>query len=485
MAKSTAKKKTLKTAKKPASQNKIALASSKKQSRATSKRSSVKSLDDTERKTLGSSTANTSKASDSKASVRSVKKTPGKKVAKKNSSSIKSGNETAASGSGKQLVIVESPAKAKTINKYLGQEFVVRASIGHIRDLPSRSPKGVKQPVPGVDLEQDFAPTYEVLAEKTKTVAELKREAKQASEVWFATDLDREGEAIAWHLSEVLGIDASEAKRVVFNAITREEIQRAFAQPRGINLAVVNAQQARRILDRIVGYQASPLLWKKVARGLSAGRVQSVAVRMVVERERAIEAFVPDELWRVVGRLTTNLDTATKLEDEWLEYLSEHSSGKGPTLKQQQVWMSERDGIRCELVELDGKKFELGCKSTEVEDLSDRVVAVATACGLKDVEAYCEIDPEGKGPAKWLRSITGRINPRTRYRVRSIETRKSTSKPSAPFITSTLQIAAANRLGFAAQRTMRLAQDLYEGLTLSGLGEVGLITYMRTDATHL
>ena len=186
-----------------------------------------------------------------------------------------------------QLVIVESPAKSKTIGKYLGPGFVVEASIGHIRDLPSKAPKGTKQPVPGVDLDRDFAPTYEIDSDKSKKVSELRRLAKGASEIWFATDLDREGEAIAWHLTQVLGVEPARAKRVTFDAITKAEIQRAFQSPRPINMPRVEAQQARRIVDRIVGYQVSPILWKKVAGGLSAGRVQSVAARIVVEIGRA------------------------------------------------------------------------------------------------------------------------------------------------------------------------------------------------------
>ena len=198
-----------------------------------------------------------------------------------------------------QLVIVESPAKSKTIGKYLGPGYVVEASIGHIRDLPSKAPKGSKQPVPGVDLDHDFAPTYEIDTDKSKKVSELRRLAKGASEIWFATDLDREGEAIAWHLTQVLGVDPAQAKRVTFDAITKAEIQRAFQSPRAINMPRVEAQQARRIVDRIVGYQVSPILWKKVAGGLSAGRVQSVAARIVVEREQEIRGFTPSESWEI------------------------------------------------------------------------------------------------------------------------------------------------------------------------------------------
>jgi DNA topoisomerase-1 len=387
---------------------------------------------------------------------------------------------------GKQLVIVESPAKAKTINKYLGDDFVVRASVGHIRDLPSRSPKGNKQPVPGVDLENDFAPTYEILSQKVKTVAELKRDAKAASDVWFATDLDREGEAIAWHLAAVLDVEPAIAKRVVFNAITRDEIQRAFSKPRPIDVDKVNAQQARRILDRIVGYQASPLLWKKVARGLSAGRVQSVAVRLVVEREREIEAHVPDEAWRVEARLGSDVTATPELANQWQAFLDQvDDKNRGPNKKRQNQWMAEHGSIFTELHEIRGERFKLGCKSTEPRDLSAEVAAVASAVGLRDVAIDTVEDPEGKGPARFVRTVRGQVEFDARYVVRSIETRRSSTSSPPPFITSTLQMAAANVLGFSAQRTMRLAQDLYEGVELTGEGQVALITYMRTDSTHI
>ena len=215
------------------------------------------------------------------------------------------------------LVIVESPAKAKTIQRYLGDGWAVEASVGHIRDLPKRNPKGVKDPVPGVDVEHDFAPTYEVSADSKKVVTKLRKLAKDANEIWFATDLDREGEAIAWHLAECLKVDPSLAKRVTFNAITKSEIQAAFANPAAINMHRVNAQQARRIIDRIVGYQVSPLLWQRVAGGLSAGRVQSPAVRLIVEREREIRAFIPDEYWQTEIRLTPEHDAIEKLAAEW------------------------------------------------------------------------------------------------------------------------------------------------------------------------
>src|SRR6202453_288635 len=209
---------------------------------------------------------------------------------------------------GKNLVIVESPAKPKTINKYLGDGYIVKAFMGHVRDLPS---KGM-----GVDL-KTFQPDYEVLESRSKVITELKKLAKDSDKIYLATDLDREGEAIAWHLKEALGIPDSRVNRVIFNAITKSEIQKAFATPHAIDINRVNAQQARRILDRIVGYEISPLLWRKVARGLSAGRVQSVSVRLVVERERAIESFVPEEFWKIGAVFTADGAAAAELTRQW------------------------------------------------------------------------------------------------------------------------------------------------------------------------
>ena len=387
---------------------------------------------------------------------------------------------------GKHLVIVESPAKAKTINRYLGPDFIVEASVGHVRDLPSRAPKGSKQPVPGVDLEHNFQPTYEVLPDKKKVVSALKKAAKDAADVWFATDLDREGEAIAWHLAQELGVLPADAKRVVFDAITKTDIQNAFANPRAINEDMVNAQQARRILDRIVGYQVSPLLWKKVARGLSAGRVQSVAVRLIVEREAEIRAFVPDEHWRVTGRFTPDEKLAAQLATEWAKFLAKRDEkNKAPTLKAQNAWLAEHKAIKAELVELAGEKFELGCKAADPRDCIADVKRVADAVGLIDIKQSTTVDPEGKGPAKNVRTVMGSVKPGVQYRVKSIETKRTTSRPPAPFITSTMQMAAASFLGFGASRTMRTAQSLYEGVNVKGEGQVGLITYMRTDSTHL
>lgn len=403
------------------------------------------------------------------------------------------GDGSAGSADGKRLVIVESPAKAKTINKYLGPDYVVRASVGHIRDLPSKNPKGDKSPVPGVDLERDFAPSYELLPGKNKTVAELKKLGKQASEVWFATDLDREGEAIAWHLAEILGVDPHRAKRVVFNAITKSEIQRAFESPHSINMDKVDAQQARRILDRIVGYQVSPLLWKKVARGLSAGRVQSVAVRLVVEREREIRAFIPDESWRVTARFALSAEQAKKLVSGWADLLAEKDDkGNGPTIKRQNQWLAEQNALKGELVEVAGEAFDISQPGRDAkgeprspDDLTARVESVAELVGLRDVETGSEEVEGGKGPAKSARTVAGSVDPSVPYAVKSIETKRTTSRPPGPFITSTLQQSASSRLGFGAQRTMRAAQRLYEGVDIPGEGSVGLITYMRTDSTHI
>ncbi len=422
----------------------------------------------------------------------------------------------------RHLVIVESPSKAKTINKYLGKDYLVLASIGHVRDLPGRNPKGVKSPVPGVDLEKDFRPTYEILEGKDKVITDLKRAAKETrdsgKEVWFATDLDREGEAIAWHLAQELGIKSGQAKRVMFPAITKAEIEKAFHNPHPIDEDRVNAQQARRILDRIVGYQVSPLLWKKVARGLSAGRVQSVAVRLVVERERQIRGFVPDEEWSIAGYFALSEADAKKLGPGWSKFLQQKDEkGNTPTVKAQNAWLSDAHAIRAELIEFAGEKFAPGISVGKIigelpghlpdlaegaiqarlkkaasafsdpkaHDISAQVAKVATACGLRDVKITTKEDPTGKGPARWQRSIAGTCDPGVKWAVQSIETKRTKVRALPPFITSTLQQAASSRLGFGAQRTMRAAQQLYEGIEIPGEGPVGLITYMRTDSTHL
>jgi DNA topoisomerase-1 len=411
-------------------------------------------------------------------------KTTKKKSSKK--SSKKTSRSAAPNASGKELVIVESPAKARTINRYLGDDYVVMASVGHVRDLPSKPPKGEKRkdhPVPGVDIEHDFEPTYEVIQGKGNTVTQLKRAARQARNIWLATDLDREGEAIAWHLVEALGMDVESARRVVFNAITKDEIRRAFDQPRSIDMDKVNAQQARRILDRIVGYQVSPLLWKKVAGGLSAGRVQSVAVRLVVEREREIQAFNPEEYWKVTGFFTTELAKADNFADAFAKWLAEGekiekaNKQTGRSQKDKQAWMTDHSGFVAELVDINGEKFE----SRTAED----TLAVARKAGFELLEDKRTEDPKAKGDAKNQVTLIGKVGDAPTYTVESIETKRTRSRPFAPFITSTMQQSAANVLNFAAQTTMRVAQQLYEGVEVPGVGSIGLITYMRTDSTHL
>ena len=395
---------------------------------------------------------------------------------------------TSGRASGKQLVIVESPAKAKTINKYLGADFVVMASVGHVRDLPEKNPKGNKSPVPGVDLEHNFAPTYQVLPAKAKTVSELKRAAKAAREIWFATDLDREGEAIAWHLAEELGIDPLAAKRVMFAAITKDEIQRAFGNPHPINMDRVYAQQARRLVDRIVGYQVSPLLWKKVARGLSAGRVQSVAVRLVVEREREIRNFIPDEFWNVTANFALSDADRAKLGTAWSSFMAakdDKGNPAPPSGKAQLQWLSDHTAIQGELVEVKGQKFEIGSTGDKPTDLTAKVRDVAQLAGLKVTGIETKEDERGKGPAKFRRTVRGTVDANAKYAISSIETKRTSQRPAPPFITSTLQQAASTRLGFGARRTMQAAQGLYEGVDVPGEGPVGLITYMRTDSTHV
>jgi DNA topoisomerase-1 len=338
----------------------------------------------------------------------------------------------------KSLVIVESPAKAKTINRYLGPDFEVMASMGHVRDLPS---KGLN-----VDIENDFEPTYEVMPGKKRTVISLKAAAKKCDKLFLATDLDREGEAIAWHLAQILGVPEEKTFRVIFNAITQSTIQSAFAEPGKLNMDKVMAQQARRILDRIVGYQISPLLWKKVTRGLSAGRVQSVAVKMVVEKEREIRQFKPVEYWLIPAVFTTDLQSS--YSKEWLDFVTPKTPDDNPpTIAKQDKWLTEHNAFKAELYKVNDEKFEAS-KTEEARRIFE---------ALKDAE----------------------------FKIADIEKKESVSRPSAPFITSTLQQAAANRLGFTAKKTMVVAQQLYEGIDLGSMGFLGLITYMRTDSTHL
>lgn len=338
----------------------------------------------------------------------------------------------------KSLVIVESPAKAKTINKYLGPGYEVKASMGHVRDLPSKDLN--------VDIDNDFEPTYDVMPGKKRTVNALIAAAKKCDKLFLATDLDREGEAIAWHLTQLLKVPEDKTYRVIFNAITKSAIQNAFAEPGRLDTDKVMAQQARRILDRIVGYQISPLLWKKVTRGLSAGRVQSIAVRMIVEKEKEIRAFDPKEYWLIPAVFTTDLQN--NYTRQWLDFIQTPTKDdKPPTLAQQSKWLTEHHAFKAELYKVGDEDFTASNK--------DQAESIFKA--LQQAE----------------------------FELADLKTKQSVSRPSAPFITSTLQQAAANRMGFTAKRTMRVAQQLYEGIDLGSMGSLGLITYMRTDSTHL
>ncbi|MBE9470429.1 MAG: type I DNA topoisomerase, partial [Chloroflexi bacterium] len=310
----------------------------------------------------------------------------------------------------KKLVIVESPAKARTLSKFLGRSYVIKASLGHVRDLPKASL--------GVDIENDFAPKYVIPQQKRKIIKEIKEAANEASSIYLATDPDREGEAISWHLVEAAKLrkDRIPIRRVVFHEITNEAIGEAFKNPRPVDMNLVNAQQARRILDRLVGYKLSPLLWQKVQRGLSAGRVQSVAVRIIVDREREIQNFVRQEYWTIEVELCLAEDRETS--------------------------------FRAKLTALsDGTKLHI---SNEQE--------------AKELVAALE---------------------KASYVVKEIQTKRIARQPAPPFITSTLQQEAWRKLHFTAKRTMVVAQQLYEGLPLGEEGSVGLITYMRTDSTHI
>jgi len=312
----------------------------------------------------------------------------------------------------KDLVIVESPAKARTVGRFLGNKYVAKASMGHVRDLP-RGKMGVT-----ID-ETGFHPTYTTMDDKRKIVSELAKASKEADHVYLATDPDREGEAISWHLIHAAKIDESKVRRVVFHEITKEAIQEAFDNPRTLDANLVDAQQARRILDRLVGYRLSPVLWGKVRRGLSAGRVQSVAVRLVVDREREVIAFVPKEYWTIDATLAKSTET-----DKAATFDARLHSVKG--------------------------------KRGKVEIPDDEAAKKITA------------DLEG-----------------TAYEVSSVRKRETRRRPAAPFITSTLQQDASRKLRFNAGRTMRVAQQLYEGLSIGDEGSEGLITYMRTDSTNV
>jgi DNA topoisomerase-1 len=327
----------------------------------------------------------------------------------------------------KTLVVVESPAKAKTIEKYLGSDFTVRASYGHIRDLPKSDL--------GVDVEREFEVTYEVPEDSKKHVTQLKNALKQADELVLATDYDREGEAIAFHVATLLGVDPVQAKRVTFTEITRDAILEAFRNPREIDLKLFDAQEARRVLDRLVGYKISPILWRRVRPGLSAGRVQSVAVRLIVEREREIRAFEPVEYWSIDVSLTPEGDPG--------------SSSEAVAQREEQPFVAHLTQVP------EGKLAANPDKKGLV--LSDEAGATTHAERLRTAA----------------------------YRVTNVERKERKRSPSPPFTTSTLQQEAARKLGFGARKTMTLAQRLYEGVNLPGEGTVGLITYMRTDSVNI
>ena len=313
-----------------------------------------------------------------------------------------------------RLVIVESPAKAKTVGRFLGKDYTVKASVGHVRDL-LRSQLSV-------DVDNGFTPKYRVPNEKKAVVKELAASGEQVSEVYLATDPDREGEAIAWHLVESAGFESERVKRVVFHEITQHAIEEAFHNPRPINMELVNAQQARRILDRLVGYKLSPLLWDKVRSRLSAGRVQSVALRLIVEREREIQAFAPVEYWSIHAELAKRPAARAHMPKKRVSFLAK-------------------------LIKVKGQDAEFGS-----EPATQAVVAE-----LKTAD----------------------------YFVAGVKKGERRRRPSPPFTTSTLQQEASRRLGYAARRTMALAQQLYEGIQVGGEGAVGLITYMRTDSTNV
>ena len=306
---------------------------------------------------------------------------------------------------GKQLIIVESPAKVKTIKKFLGPQYAVQASVGHVRDLPSSSL--------GVDEANDFAPHYEVIENKKNVVSELRAAAAKADTVYLAPDPDREGEAIAWHVAELIRDKAKDIKRIQFNEITAKAVKDALEHPRDLNVNLFDAQQARRVLDRLVGYKISPLLWKTIKRGISAGRVQSVALRLIVEREAEREAFKPEEYWLFKALLSADVPPPFKAE----------------------------------LVKISGKK-----------------AVVSNAEQANTLEAALKGKP---------------------FVVESVEEKERERAPQPPFITSTLQQAANQRLSYTAKRTMNIAQRLYEGVELGDKGLTALITYMRTDSTRI
>lgn len=340
-------------------------------------------------------------------------------------------NETLSSG--KKLIIVESPAKARTIRQIVGDEFTVESTMGHIMDLPERKF--------GVDLENGFSPQYVVRPKRKEVIKRLKEAAKEASEVYLASDPDREGEAIAWHVAQV--IKRPDAKRIEFHEITKPAVLKALQNPRDIDTNLVNAQQARRVLDRIFGYTLSPLLWQKIKKNLSAGRVQSVALRLVVEREREIQNFVPQEYWSITATLTP--------ED------------RDASFDARLVQIGERKVTTPEK-ETQGEKENSDKQEKDSAEKRDGGIVISN-----EFEAKALVD----------------VLERAKYAVLRVERGERKRTPPPPFITSTLQQAASRQLGFNPTRTMRIAQQLYEGIDLGDEGTVGLITYMRTDSPRV
>jgi DNA topoisomerase-1 len=382
-------------------------------------------------------------------------KVPAAAVTNGSTTSARKARGAARSREGKpDLVIVESPAKAKTINKYLGSNFVVKASYGHVRDLPRRRRKG--EVIAGIDIEAGWVPHY-VVEDKDEggrgrgrrtpkeILAELKREAAKSNRVFLATDPDREGEAIAWHIEDALGLDEARTFRITFNEITRSAVQNAIAQPTKVDMDRVHAQEARRILDRVVGYPLSNLLRDKVARQSSAGRVQSVALRLVVDREREIEAFRPEEFWKITALLAPSGTTTPAPRP--LSITLARTKGAPGADKPEEKEEIPSGSFLAELAEWDGKKFAASAR----ED-------AAAIGGALDQAAYSILRVEQKDRAE---------------------------TPPPPFTTSTLQQQASLRLHFTANRTMQTAQRLYEGVDLGSEGSVALITYMRTDSTRV
>ncbi len=374
---------------------------------------------------------------------------------------------------GKSLVIVESPAKAKTINRYLGSSFTVKASMGHVRDLPANDI--------GVDIENSFSPVYTISPSRKKLIKELTKLAKDADWIYLATDLDREGEAIAWHLASALDLPQERTKRVVFNEITKSAIQQAFSNPHDLDMDKVNAQQARRILDRIVGYQLSPLLWSKIAKGLSAGRVQSVAARLVVEREWQIREFIPTESWKIGAYFSTQPKKAAALAQDWELFLEGGADlDSGRTIKERTTWLSKHACLSTELVKLGGKAFN----PKNADECRTAAEALGFVCKEVEERVWEEYAQHGLKTID-LNGITS-ADAAPKFVVSDVQTKRSKTKAPAPFITSSLQQAASTQLSFSTSQSMRVAQQLYEGIELDKKGEpVGLITYMRTDSRIL